>query len=132
MGFEEIFHRMLRSAGIAYGMMGLQFMAWIGPEFGPSDLWHQRSGLRMNRFRDRPRSIPMRAVTITRLRRLAKSAPAFATSPWRRLSHAKIGAALLETQRPSRASFLRLDVRSLEAVQHRGLIANSRQNVMLP
>ena len=29
---------LLRSAGMAYGMMSPQFMAWIGSEFGSSNL----------------------------------------------------------------------------------------------
>ncbi len=84
----------------------------------------------MNRLYDRPGSIPMRAVSIALA---VSSGAAFATSPWR-LSHAKIGAALFEAQRPSRGPFLRLNVRSHEAAreQHRRLTANSRENVILP
>jgi hypothetical protein len=111
-------------------MTSLQFMAWIGSKFGPSNLWHQPNGLRMNRLRDQARSIAMRAVPTARM----------IGQFWRgicNLSFALIAcekrAALVEAQRPSRGPFLRRSVPSHEAAreQHRELTANSRQNAIL-
>lgn len=36
-------HRLRSNAGFAYGMMSLQFVAWIRSEFGSSNLQRQRS-----------------------------------------------------------------------------------------
>lgn len=52
---------------MACGMISLQFVAWIGSDFGPKSLastqWPAHESLY-----DRPGSIPMRAVSIARLR----------------------------------------------------------------
>lgn len=48
---------------MACGMISLQFVGMDRIRLRPSNLWHQRSGLRRNRLYDRPGSIPMRAVS---------------------------------------------------------------------